>query len=87
MTYTFFGLFVYVITQLWEILIATFGGIFALIGIVISFIGDVVLLIVNLGGFITWLLPACLLPLYYVSVVIIFVKWLITVLPIGGIFK
>lgn len=79
MRYTFFEMIGYVISQLWHILCALFSGIVALVEIVCAIISSLVIMILNIFAFIPWLIPNCLLPLFYCSVVVLAIKWLVDI--------
>lgn len=68
MQLTLFELIAYVIKSIVQIVILSLTGIVSLIHALIMLIVDLVSCVVNIFGLIPWLIPACLVPLFYVLI-------------------
>lgn len=66
MELTLFEVIVYVLKSLVEIFILSVTGIVELIQCLIYLIVDLVTCILNIFGLVPWLIPNCLVPLFYV---------------------
>lgn len=77
---TLFQLIIHILISLIKLAVVLFCGIVSIVQTFISFIPSLFVSVINLFGFIPWLVPNCLLPLYYVTLSLYFINLLIKIM-------